>query len=329
MNFKRIFLRCLLFYYCINNATFSHQWQLMQTEYKQLIKKLEQQHLSNLENTYYHPYWQEQKKLLNTILLGTPDHNCWRRNPISGSMVCAGYSHYQQYELDYLQSCLSEKTAAQIFSYRDTQFPGLSFECKELNCSSNTLVHLYYTAHILEKAPHPNHIVEFGGGYGNLARIFKHINPKATIVIIDLPELIALQYLFLSTTLDNTPIYIHATTPKEYIQGAIHLIPIHLLDTLSLTTDLFVSTFALSETPTIVQKKIIEKKFFGATSIYMTGQIDGWYPCSQFENHQLLQHAIRNVYSHVSTNLFHRSFNSTLKSYEIIAFNNTGPSGGN
>ena len=320
MNLKNVLISCLLSYCCINLATFSDQWQLMQKEKKQLNKKLEQQNLSKLESIYYHPYWQEQKKVLEAILLGAPDPDCWKKNPINGTMVCCGYSQYQKYELDYLQLCLSQETATKIFSYQDTYFNGIPFECQALNCSSNTLLHLYYASHILEQLPQAKQIIEFGGGYGNLARIFKKIDPSATIIIIDLPEFIALQYLFLSATLDDTHVYIHKTTPKNYIQGAIHLIPIHLIDTLNLTPDLFVSTFALSETPTIIQNKIIEKQFFGAPSVYMTGQIDGWYPYNQFENHQLLQQAIHGAYKHVSVNLFHRSFDNALKSYEIIAF---------
>src|SRR5258705_2795316 len=103
MIIQRALLCWLLSYSCISHTTFSDQWQLMQKQYKQLIQKLEQKNLSELEATYYHPYWQEQKKLLNTILLSVPDHNCWKKNPISGSMVCSGYSHYQKYEIDYLQ----------------------------------------------------------------------------------------------------------------------------------------------------------------------------------------------------------------------------------
>ena len=42
-------------------------------------------------------------------------------------------------------------------------------------------------------------IAEWGGGYGCLARMIRKINSSCTYIIMDLPELNALQYVYLSS----------------------------------------------------------------------------------------------------------------------------------
>lgn len=308
-----------IFQYSLSSNSFQVAWNGMQNRYKELVSSLYDQNLMHLETNYCHPYWKEQKNLLKTILLGPADAECFTKNPIQGTMVCSGFSDYQIYELDYLTSCISEKTASHIFEYKDTPFPQIPFECAMLNCSSNTLVHLYYAAHVLEHMQKPQHIVEFGGGYGNLARIFKTLIPEATIIIIDLPELIALQYLFLSVTAPHVTTLIHNQTPDIFEQGMIHLLPIHLIDSFTIKTDVFISTFALSEAPAIIQQKIIEAAFFQANIVYITGQLHGWIPYSSFEQHYSLFNALRTLHTHTYIQPFHYSFHNQLKSYEILS----------
>lgn len=304
---------------------FEQQWADMQAQYIKLCTALDSDKFRSMESDYCGSYWQGQKKEFRNTLLGKANKNLWREHCIQSSMVRTGFDSMQALEVCYIKSCISEKTRNKILSYKDVDFNSVPFEC-ELNCSTNTLGHLFYTAKVLEKV-HQNNIklntiFEFGGGYGNLGRILKSLNPQATLVMIDLPEFNALQYLFLKATLPYEVI-VHTEAPKSFKEGAIHLVPVFFLKDIDLNADLFISTFALSEAPLMVQSIVADKKFFNATIAYLTGQLNGWAPHLDFEHHKFIHSQIRSTYSIVDCVPFHGNLQlgKGFESYEIVGLN--------
>lgn len=299
--------------FIFGQPSFSEQWLLMQKNYKKMTATLPQQ------NNYYHSSWKERQKQIKTLILNAPNENFLHLPAIAGAMVRNGYTLFQKYEDTFILNCVSPTTRKLISSYRDTPFGLLPFECKEFNCSTSTLSHLFYAAKIIDNPNKPeiNTILDFGGGYGNQTLIFKKLLPKTTLFIVDSPELIALQYLFLSSTLPDTKIYVHTEETDIFENGAIHLIPISLLEKLNLKIDLFISTFALSETPLLVQNLVINKNFFNASMCYMTGQLHGWSDF-YFEGHETLLNSVRSLYSSTFCQPFHHMLVSSLSSYEIV-----------
>ncbi|KKK58388.1 hypothetical protein LCGC14_3044940, partial [marine sediment metagenome] len=115
------------------------------------------------------------------------------------------------------------------------------------------------------------HIVEWGGGYGNMARIIRRMNPSVTYTIIDLPELLALQYIYL-TSLEGKD-RVHIINPGDDISvspGVINLIPSqYLLESKEniLSCDGFISTWGLTESPQKAQMYVHKHAYFGASMI--------------------------------------------------------------
>lgn len=297
-------------------------WAEMQDKYIQLNHSLSIQNLIVLEKIYCNTWWMTLKQQFRLILLNKlpPNSNFLSQNAVS-AMMRLGMNREQQYEICFLESCLNKNHLNLIKSYQDTNFNSIPFECREFNCSANTLGHLYYVAKVLEKESSKNtkinKIIEFGGGYGNLARIFKSIKPSSTILIIDLSEFIALQYLFLKTTLPDTKIIIHTQPTSHYEDGAIHLVSVHFLESINFDPDLFISTFGLTEVPHTVQSIIAKKSFFNASMTYLVGQLNGWKPTANFEHHQFLHKSIRNMYKDIQCYPFH-IYETKPNSYEII-----------
>jgi putative sugar O-methyltransferase len=238
---------------------------------------------------------------------------------INGNMVRRDKTHVQTFEVQYLLYCLSDETQKLLYRFQDTELVGLPYDCGEFNCSINTLGHLFYAAKVLEQCKNKNleTIVEFGAGYGNLARIFKKVLPDTTLVLIDLPEMLALQYFFLTSTLADVRVIMHTTPPAEYEKGAIHLVPPYDIEDMQCRADLFISTFALSESSAQIQELVISKNFFNAPVCYIVGQLEGWGPEFNFVHHSFLHDSIRSVYSSVQCQPYHMVLND-LKSYEII-----------
>lgn len=125
-------------------------------------------------------------------------------------------------------------------------------------------------------------IIEWGGGYGSMARIMRKINPHVTYIIIDLPELLALQYIYLGSLEgeDN----LHVVNPQDTSgieHGKINLLASQMSryynETKGLKCDAFISTLALNESPPSEQKYVGEHTFFGARNLLLTGEINKDY----------------------------------------------------
>jgi hypothetical protein len=121
-------------------------------------------------------------------------------------------------------------------------------------------------------------IVEWGGGYGNMARMIRKMNPSITYIIIDLPELLALQYVYLASIEGEKNI--HLITPQngsQVVYGKVNLISSHTvlskIDTIQ--SDAFISTWAITESPQIAQDYVVNHEFFGAKSLLLGFKVDG------------------------------------------------------
>jgi len=121
------------------------------------------------------------------------------------------------------------------------------------------------------------HVLEWGGGYGNMARLVRRMNPRLTYTIIDLAELLALQYVYLAAVEGSRPNVIGADDPLDLHEGAVNLVSsvrIAAAPT-SVRGDAFLSTWAITESPKEAQRLALGHAFFGARRILMASKLDG------------------------------------------------------
>lgn len=119
-----------------------------------------------------------------------------------------------------------------------------------------------------------NTIVEWGGGYGNMAKIFKRLQPQCTYVIIDSPMVSCIQWLYLSTILGEDKVNLISDKNSLIKSNSINILPLGFLKNYKLKPDLFVSTWALSESSTFSQDYVFGKKWFGAEHLLIAYQRD-------------------------------------------------------
>ena len=127
--------------------------------------------------------------------------------------------------------------------------------------SGNLIHHLYSVVQFLNTFPDTSlqsmsSAVEFGGGYGSMARLFYKLGFNGRYSIFDVPEFSALQEYFLSSLNLSVPIFRKPT--KE--QGIVILSDIEdfkkqcALD----VVDLFIATWSISESPLELRTVILD-----------------------------------------------------------------------
>lgn len=301
---------------CMSSFSFTADFNQDWLEMQKMYGDLQQESLLHPETSIFiHPYWQDKSSAIaQDVILANPDQNFLMKSYIPGHMIRMGVTPTSAYEVSYLQTKISERTKTLLKSFQDTTTGGIPWDCHDFNCSINSLEMLFYLARILENKSSLSikTIVEFGGGFGALARVTKQIIPDATYFIIDLPELIALQYIYLKTSLPHATLFAHTTLPTQFEAHAFHLIPTYLLPELHITADVFVSTFAITETTLAAQNAVLDKKFFDASLSYIVEQLHGnpiW------ENPTLTIDGMNQYYTSIQYERFH---NMSVNAFSMI-----------
>jgi len=265
-----------------------------------------------------HPLWLKVQPVFGQLISDGVPIDFLQLPVVRRMFYRVGFSQPQQHELTYLRNT-GEEVWNLLRQYRESSIGGPLIDCHELNISTNSLGMLYYFTRILEYNDwsEPGTVVEFGGGYGNLCRVFLDLlSGPLTYIIIDLPEMLALQYVYLRSSSRRYQIVAHTSSPIAIRSGCVNLVPVRWIEDLASTCDLFVSTFALSEAPTAVHDMIIRSRFLGANAIYLVGQhVDAklWRDLA-LEPLQSAQCAATDLYSNVQLGPFHFA-----NSWELMA----------
>jgi len=143
--------------------------------------------------------------------------------------------------------------------------------------SHNSIHHLYHLIKFLEKTKSNldeiSTVVEWGGGYGNLAKIFRRLKSAThTYIIIDTPLFTSIQWLYLTATLGEENVNL-LQNPEDIVHlGKINLIPICFVDHHQISADLFISTWALSESSQFSQDYVVAHEWFKSRHLLIAYQ---------------------------------------------------------
>lgn len=216
--------------------------------------------------------WRSFNKKLSEDFLPTPSDNFLRNPLILRTMFASSGGTWLKKQLNYLETNLSSKTLKKVLKEDLVGNPVLA-NSKYIS-SHNSINHLYHIARFLSATgsnlSNIRRVVEWGGGYGNMAKIFKRLNRnKITYIIIDTPLFSCLQWLYLSTIFGEREVLLIKQLPIKVVQSKINILPIGLAKSLNIKTDLFVSTWALSESSKFSQDLVIRKKWFGAKRLLL------------------------------------------------------------
>lgn len=263
-----------LYYYFFFPQYFQVMKNAVPEFYHELIAEIESNDVyAERMDRYVQATWQEQLRILNFKNKVPLD---FLIHPVSRRMFFKSAVQIGPMIRDIQRRSL-ETQGEKWSGYRESKF-GLFFGYFEKldffdikNISPNVAA-MYYHLFLLDNftsIKEDDIFLEFGGGYGSLASIiYQSLGGRATYVIIDLPEMLTLQYGFLSAEFGQAKINKDGTI----VSGKINLIPVYkFADIPVFSPDWLISTFALTESTRACQEDMKKKKYFEAKNVYLAG----------------------------------------------------------
>jgi len=213
------------------------------TKYKKIEKEKEDKHIIAT--------WNEKNKRLAQAFLPYPPFNFLRNTIVLRTMFVVSRGKWISEELKFLEQEISKTRLKQLLEEDPTGGP-LLLSAKYMT-SHNSIHHLYhlqrFLSHMNYKFSNNQTIVEWGGGYGNFAKIIKRYNSNKnlTYILIDSPIFACIQWLYLTTVLGSKNVHIIDNRKGKIKKGLINVLPLGYLKFHKIKADLFISTWALSE----------------------------------------------------------------------------------
>lgn len=193
-----------------------------------------------------------------------------------------GNAEWATAQAKLLQARLPDRVLATVLPEDPLGFPVIR-ESKTLASHQ----HLHTLCHIVRWLAHtgelrlPGTVVEWGGGYGTFAKLYRRLaiaggdSREHTHILIDVPLMAGLQWLYLSAVFGSDEVCIPVEGRRgllKIVPGKFNIVPAHLCGLIGPRADMFVSTWALSESPDKVQCLVQKLRFFGAPHLLMAHQ---------------------------------------------------------
>jgi len=250
-----------------------HLFREVLKEARQIYTQLEKSEY--LINHFIHPAWKNNVSIIKDYFKNRFGVDFLKHKVIRSTMFIAAGGDWQRRELEYLESILPAKVLKGYLKETRLGYPTIT-SLKYLT-SHNSIHHLYHLIRFQEMTQKPldqfECIIEFGGGYGNMAKILRRINPAATYIGLDISLFCCIQYIYLSTLYGRDSVHMFTNEQSELKKGKINLIPVQFTKSIPDQPDsLFISTWGLSESTLAAQSYIDSRSFFGARSILLAFQ---------------------------------------------------------
>lgn len=221
------------------------------------------------------PLWEVMNARLEKVFLPHPPSFFLRNPTIKNTMFVAAGGKWLREETAFIERRIPRDKLKTILQEDYLGGPRL-FNSTYLT-SHQSIHHLYHFVRFLETTRcnlnQIDAVVEWGGGYGNMAKIFKRLKPAvSTYVIIDIPLFSCLQWLYLATVLGEKSVNLLQSSADTIHAQKINLLPVCFVGDHKINADLFVSTWALSESSRCSQDYVVNRDWFNAKNILLAYQ---------------------------------------------------------
>ena len=239
--------------------------------FPELISSLSQHDISR----YVNPNWTGFSSELQKALLPYPDSAFLRNKIIMDTMFVSAGGNWLEEELQFLDRKLSRDVLKAVLVEDWVGDPVLMN--REYNSSHNSIHTLYHLAKYVDSTKNDLHkinsVVEWGGGYGCMTKTLRRfVSGPLTHVIIDLPMMSSIQWLYLSSILGEENVNLILGKDQQVKPGMTNLLPVCFIDDFDIRGDLFISTWALSESAEYAQDYVAKRKWFDSKHLLLAFQ---------------------------------------------------------
>lgn len=241
---------------------------------KNFEKKYQKLRTYNIEK-FTTPLWKKYNARLEKAILPYPPFSFLQDPTIMITMFATSGGKWLSSELSYLEKRLPKKKLKYLL---EEEYAGDPLLLNSDYLTSHTSVHhLYHFVKYLQFSKTDfnriSTIVEWGGGYGNMIRILKKFEKKAhTYIMIDTPLLCTLQWLYLSSIFGEKEVNLILSPKDKIVKKKINIVSLSFLDNFKIKADLFISTWALSESSKYSQDFVLKSNWFGAEHLLLAYQ---------------------------------------------------------
>jgi hypothetical protein len=227
-----------------------------------------------------HESWLHNIKALEAYFARQMNVDFMSNEVINGTMVFTNREAHRL-ELKNISSAFDKQIAAGLIS------KGLNAAFLSGKSRRSTLINSTHHLHHLmrfeqctgRKIGGIGSVVEFGGGYGNMARIVQNFGACCRYSIIDLLLFSCIQYVFLGTVAGNDHVAFDDGNLKDDAKFLLH--PLFRADAQTdLRGELFISTWALSESTPAAYEWVVAHDWFGSNSLLLAYN-EHWKPWSE------------------------------------------------
>lgn len=224
------------------------------------------------ESAWTLPFWRDINQKLREAWDPHPPPDFLNHPLVRGTMVVNAGGPWLEAQKEYLADKLPNQVLEHILP--EPKFGDLEIMWPEYGATHSTVHALYHLMQFQQATKgSSNNVIEWGGGYGNLARLWTTINPNATYTIIDTALFCAVQKLYLGVTHDF-PLKLITKPDMEIELGAINIVPVALAGHMEFDApDVFVATWSLSESNRQSQDFVAgERDWFRANRLLLAYQ---------------------------------------------------------
>ena len=205
--------------------------------------------------------WAKHMNRLRELVLSANPREFLRWDVVSSTMFVSRAA-YIRTELRYLRCC-PDWDARWRAAIKESRVGHPRLYIFYPPSSENLIHHAYHLAQFEQKTQRPvdrmNYVLEFGGGYGSMCRLFYNLGFCGKYVIFDLPPFSALQRYYLQT--QGFPVL----TPADAVKAKTGIVCVSDFGQLKTIMDgdmqvpnaMFVATWSISETPVQIRHAVM------------------------------------------------------------------------
>jgi len=265
---------------CIDRVS-SLQLCLTKSIQKRRFEKVSAQCLHNYKNLckesiskYLTEAWEKKCQKMERIMLPTPDFSFLRDPEIQATMTLSGGGEILKAELSYCEKRIPPKVLRPLLKEDYVGHPVIR-NYKYLT-SHTRIHHLYHLLKFESKTKKRledlTDIIEWGGGYGDMALLLRRINSSITYTIIDIPLFSCIQWIYLVSILPEEQINLIQAKDEKVKRKKINLLPLCFLEFFEPNSEMFIATWSLSESTNYAMDYASSRDFFKATHFLLAYQ---------------------------------------------------------